>query len=125
MDKKKRVVIVDDEEDFTNLVKETLEGTGRYEVIETYEGNKAINVIKKSCPDLILLDLMLPGIDGSHVAIRLREWDVTKDIPIVFLTATVTAEEIDAQKGIIGGHIFLSKPVGLRELIECVDKNAR
>ncbi|MFH1798674.1 MAG: response regulator [Candidatus Omnitrophota bacterium] len=125
MDKKKRVVIVDDEKEFTALVKEALEGTGKYEVTEANEGFEGLGVIKKCCPNLVLLDLMLPGIDGSNVAVQLKELEATKNIPVVFLTAAVTLEEIEAQMGSIGGHIFLAKPVGIRELIECVDENAR
>lgn len=124
MEKKKRIVVVDDEKDFTGLIKEVLEATGKYEVIIANEGYEAVSVIKKNCPNLVLLDLMLPGLDGSNVAIKLKEWDETKNIPIIFLTAVVTPDEINIQTGTIGGHVFLPKPVGIRELIECVSKNA-
>ena len=120
---KKLVVIIDDEKDFTELVKEVLEGTGRYAVTEANEGLAGIDLVKKVCPDLILLDLMMPDMDGSHVAVQFKQNIKTQDIPIVFLTAAVTFEEASAQKGKIGGHFFLAKPVGIRELIDCVDQH--
>ncbi|MFH1797924.1 MAG: response regulator [Candidatus Omnitrophota bacterium] len=121
--KKKKIVVVDDEKDFTEVVKEALEKTGRYEVIQANSGGEGIELTKKHHPSLVLLDLMLPDVDGNDVAMELKQNKSTENIPIVFLTAAVTEEETSAREGFIGGNIFLAKPVGIRELVECVDKN--
>jgi CheY-like chemotaxis protein len=122
---KKRVLIVDDQSGFTRIIKLTLEKSGNYEVLEKNSSAGVVAGVIEFDPDVILLDVIMPGIDGGDVVGLLKENPRTRDTPIIFLTATVRKQEIDAQGGIIGGYPFLPKPVPAKELIECIEKYAR
>ncbi|MFA5314948.1 MAG: response regulator, partial [Candidatus Omnitrophota bacterium] len=76
-------------------------------------------------PDLVLLDILMPDLMGSEVAAQMKEDDDTKDIPVVFLTAVVGKEEVVQRGGVIGGHLFVAKPVDIKQLIEVIDENIR
>jgi len=121
MDKKK-ILIIDDENGFTELLKDILEETGRYEVETENEGRLGFFTAKNFCPDLILLDVVMPDIDGSVVAGRLKSDKETENIPIIFLTGTITPDEAKEQKDGNGGRLYLAKPVVLKELMQCVEK---
>lgn len=121
MDKKK-ILVVDDEAGFTHLLKLNLEQTGRFEVRTENKGALVLNAAKVFKPDLILLDIIMPDIDGSEVASRLRSDPATHDIPVLFLTALVKDKELASTAGTIGGHLFLAKPITTEELIENMDK---
>ena len=94
----------------------------RYSVIALADGNTAVRTIEEELPDLILLDIVLPGQDGTSIAQELLESDRTADIPIVFLTGLVEAEETQRDDNRIGGHYFLAKPFDARELFDVIDK---
>src|SRR5438132_8569108 len=102
MDEKKRILIVDDEAGFTRLLKLTLERTGEYTVQEENDGTKAHETARRFRPDLILLDIVMPKIDGGDVASQLRADPMMKRTPIVFLTAIVSKQETQSG-GLIGG----------------------
>ncbi|MFH1836778.1 MAG: response regulator [Candidatus Omnitrophota bacterium] len=120
---KKKILVIDNESEFAELIKNILEDTGRYEVITCNSGEIGIKEAEDEDPALILLDIMMPGMDGPDVARKMKENYRTKNIPVVFLTAAITEEEVRGQEGDIGGRIFLSKPVKIKELIDCVEKN--
>ncbi|MFH1846122.1 MAG: response regulator [Candidatus Omnitrophota bacterium] len=120
---KKRILVIDDEKGFTELVEEVLLDAGKYEVRIVNSAHHAVAAAKEFFPQLILLDLMMPEMDGADVAEKIKKDESIKDIPIVFLTAMVTSEETEI--GTIGGHKFLAKPVGIRELMSCVEQNIR
>ena len=121
---KKRILIVDDEQSFTRLIKLNLEKTGRYEVLEE---NRSWNLaaVRGFKPDLILLDVIMPGLDGGQVAARLQADPNTRHIPVIFLTATVRKQEIDSHRGIIGGFPFVAKPVDLEVLMERIEEHLK
>ncbi len=109
-----KVLVVDDEVHIVELIKFNLEGNG-YSVIEAYDGNKALELAKKEEIDIVILDLMLPGIDGIEVCRRLRKDPETEKIPIIMLTAK--SEETDKVLGLeIGADDYLTKPFSVREL---------
>ena len=120
---KKRILIIDDEEGFTKLIKLNLELTGKFEVRVENKGGKGLEAAKEYKPHLILLDVIMPDLEGSEVAAQLMEEPTTKDIPVVFLTAIITKKEKKGECGLIGGHSFLAKPVSLKELVNCIEKN--
>lgn len=120
---KKKVLIVDDEEDFAVMVKLNLEATGRYEVRTENKGLLAVVTAKEFKPDLILLDIIMPDIEGSQVAASLKGDRDTAKIPVVFLTAMVTKEETESAGGVIAGNPFIAKPVDTKSLIDCIEKN--
>jgi CheY-like chemotaxis protein len=120
---KKKILIVDDEEKFTKYVKLNLESTGKYEVQVENKGSHGLEAAKTFKPDLILLDVMMPDMDGSEVASQLKEDESCKNIPVVFLTAIITEQEIDEKGSDIGGHPFIAKPINLKNLISSIEQN--
>lgn len=121
----RRILVVDDELGFGEMVKWNLEASGPYEVKVENHGRSALNAVRTFHPDLIFLDIAMPDLEGSEVARRIKEDRSLKDLPIVFLTGTVTAEEVGPSGGIIGGQYFLAKPVSVTDLISCIQKNTR
>ncbi|WP_422444252.1 response regulator [Thermoanaerobacterium sp. DL9XJH110] len=111
---KEKILIVDDEPHILELVRYNLEASG-FKVIEAMDGKTAIELTESQRPDLILLDLMLPGVDGLEVCRILRRQSSTRDIPIIMLTAK--GEEIDKVLGLeIGADDYITKPFSPREL---------
>lgn len=116
----KRLLIVDDESSFTRLLRLTLEGTGKFVVEEVNNGTKAVEVARYFKPDIIFLDVVMPEIDGGDVATKLRADPELAHVPIVFLTAIVSAKEASHQSD-IGGFPFLAKPVSVDTLAKAVE----
>ena len=83
----KKILIIDDEEDFCYFAKKNLEAISNYEIITANKGKKGIQIARKEKPDLILLDIMMPGIDGFEVLKRLKANEKTQNIPVIMLTA--------------------------------------
>ncbi|MDB6147756.1 MAG: response regulator receiver protein [Spartobacteria bacterium] len=117
-----RILIVDNNRDFTRFTKLALEKTGRYFVCEENSSSKAHQTALSAQPDLILLDVAMPETDGGEVAARIQSDPALQRIPIVFLTALGTkAEERSGLR--IQGHPFLAKPISLHDLIEGIEEN--
>jgi DNA-binding response OmpR family regulator len=118
---KKKVMIVDDEAHIVELVKVVLEDTS-YEILEAYDGESALEKIISDKPDLILLDIMLPRMDGYEVCMKLKADENTKSIPVVMLTAK--GQEVDKIKGYqSGADSYMTKPFSpLRLLTEIEEK---
>lgn len=115
----KMIMIVDDEPNTVELVKLVLETEG-YETSAAYSGSEALEKIKTKKPDMILLDIMMPLMDGWAVRTKLSEEKETKDIPIIMLTAK--AQPIDRMIGlhVVGVSDYITKPFGRRELVDRV-----
>ncbi len=110
-----RILVVDDEESIRELVKFNLEKAG-YVVDSLENGQEALNLILANPPDLLVLDLMLPGLDGLEICRRLRQQEQTKLLPVIMLTAR--GEEIDRVVGLeLGADDYLTKPFSPRELV--------
>lgn len=122
---KKRILVVDDEPEVTFMIKLNLDQTGLYEVRTENLGIKAIEAAREFRPDLILLDVMMPGMLGSEIAARLEADPELRAIKFVFLTAMVTKEEAQRSFGQIGGHTFLAKPISAAELCRVVEEHLR
>ncbi len=111
---KKRILVVDDEEDIRKLVSYNLSRDG-YMVDSAFSGEEALKVAKKNMPDLILLDLMLPGIDGLETARRFKNDSLTSSVPIIILTAK--GDEADIVTGLeLGADDYVTKPFSPRIL---------
>lgn len=117
----KRILIVDDEATFTRMVRMNLEQTGRFEVREENKAANAIATAKEFNPDLILLDVIMPAMDGGELASLMKTDPELSQIPIVFLTATVSKNEDQNDGFTSGGFIFLAKPVSLESLLKVID----
>jgi DNA-binding response OmpR family regulator len=112
---RKKVLIVDDEKDIVDLVAYNL-GRNGFETMVANDGNGALDLASKNAPDLIILDLMLPGIDGTEVARRLKADARTANIPIIMLTAK--GEETDVVVGLtIGADDYVTKPFSIKVLL--------
>ena len=130
MDDAPRVLVVDDEAPIRLLCRVNLEAAGM-EVSEAEDGPSGVEAARVENPDVILLDVMMPGLDGWQVAEELLDSDVTSSIPIVFLTAR--AEVRDRARGLdLGGIDYVTKPFNPVELaplvlalIERVDRGER
>ena len=104
----RRILIVDDESAIRLICRVNLESAG-FETIEAGDGETALALARSEQPDLILLDVMLPVLDGWEVAAKLRQTPETRDIPIVFLTArSATTDEVHGHA--VGGLGYISKP---------------
>ena len=117
----KRILVVDDEADITRMVKLVLDQTGRYEVRTENLGRRAIETARDFRPDLILLDVMMPGILGSEIGAQLQADPDLRGIKFVFLTAVVTKGEALRSNGQIGGHTFIAKPISADDLCKVVE----
>ncbi len=120
---KKRILVVDDEPSFTRLLKLNLEQTGLYEVHVENAAAQAFSAARLFKPDLILLDVMMPELDGGDLAGQLRQIPSLFKVPIVFLTAAVKKEEVQSRNGQIGGFPFIAKPVDLQELLDALKQH--
>src|SRR6059036_1917101 len=110
-----KILVVDDEPDAVELIDFNLKAAS-YEVVTAADGNEALKKARASLPDLIVLDLMLPEVDGLEVCKILRRDPATKEIPIIMLTAK--AAEIDRVLGLeLGADDYVTKPFSPRELV--------
>lgn len=108
-----KILVVDDEESIVRLVTFNLEKEG-FNTLKAYDGEKALDVIRREKPDLIVLDIMLPGLDGYEVCRRLRQEGLF--IPVIMLTAR--DQEIDTVLGLeLGADDYVTKPFSPRELV--------
>ncbi|MCJ7688177.1 MAG: response regulator transcription factor [Clostridiaceae bacterium] len=110
-----KILVVDDEEHILELIKFNLEKNG-YKVILANNGIDAIKLAKEQCPQLMLLDLMLPGMDGLDVCKEIRKDSSMANMPIIMITAK--GEEIDKIIGLeLGADDYITKPFSVRELV--------
>jgi two-component system OmpR family response regulator len=122
LEEKRRILIVDDDRDSTHLIKILLEKISHYLVLEENDAAKAHESTRDFRPDLILLDIMMPQIDGGDIAAQIDADPGLQRTPIIFLTALVTKAE--AKAGLhIQGHPVLAKPIDIPELINRIEEN--
>ncbi len=122
---KRKILVVDDEIGFANMVKLNLEATGNFEVQVETKGAAAAAAAKAFLPDLVFLDIIMPDISGSDVFAQFKEDLYLKTVPVVFLTAIVSSQEVSSNAGFIGGRPFLAKPVTTAQLVDCINKILR
>lgn len=119
---KKKILLVDDNPDITQMLRHMLEATGSYLVLEENKGRRALATAREFNPDLVFLDFMMPDVDGTEVATQFEEDDRLKHTKIVFLTGIVTKGEIDSGSvDNISGYTVLAKPVRANELTACIE----
>jgi len=119
---KKRILIVDDERDFTYSVRLGLEAWGEYEVREVNSATLALEAARQFRPHLVILDVMMPDLDGDEIAAQLRGDPLLCETPVIFCTALLPAGE--ARHGIhtSGGALFLPKPFEFENLVESIEE---
>jgi two-component system alkaline phosphatase synthesis response regulator PhoP len=119
MEKRKmkfKILVVDDEKDIVDLLKYNLEKEKEFEVITALNGREAIEQAAKNKPDLMLLDIMMPEMNGFDVCKKIKSSPVTSNIPVIFLTAK--ENEIDEIIGLeLGADDYIQKPISPRKVI--------
>jgi DNA-binding response OmpR family regulator len=120
---KKRILIIDDEASFTRMVKLNLEKTGQFEVREENKATYAMAAAREFKPNLIILDVIMPNLDGGDIFGQLQNDRHLKGTPVIFLTATVSPREAGVKGFNSGGALFLAKPVTLENLICCINEH--
>ncbi len=118
---KKKVLIIDDDKELCEITKALLHQTMHYQVLTAQSGMAGIQLARKHRPDVILLDVKMPGMDGGRVAEHLGDDDLTSSIPIIFLTGLIRQEEADREGGYIAGHPFIAKPFDLKKLTDMIE----
>lgn len=120
--KKSKILIIDDDVRFARMLKSHLQQNEIYEVgIET-NATDAVNSIREFMPELVLLDIMMPGVSGDMIADEILNDEELSHIKIIFLTGLVTKHEVQSKEGQFSGHALLAKPVDIDELLACVEK---
>jgi DNA-binding response OmpR family regulator len=114
---KKKILIVDDEKDILLMLEKRLSAEGYY-VMTADNGKDAITIAKSESPDLIILDVVMPGMEGDEVAEKLKEHPSTQKIPVIFLTAIIGKTESRKKDHIIGGNFIFAKPFESEELLD-------
>src|ERR1043166_7956864 len=119
----KKILVVDDERSITRLLKLNLEKTGASTVRAENLGAQCLPAAREFKPDLILLDVMMPDMDGGEIAAQLKADPILNDIPVVFLTAVVKQEEVKARQGMIGGLPYIAKPLNMKGVLAAIEKH--
>ena len=81
-----------------------------------------MDTVRKLKPDIIFLDIVMPDMDGAQVASQIRDDKDCKDIPIVFLTALTSKEELEGKQGVVSGEKFIAKPITVQNIVEAIEK---
>ena len=120
----KRVLVVDDEADITEMVALRLEAGG-YDVVTAASGQECLDKVAAEKFDLIIMDVSMPGMDGIAAACRLQRDEATRDIPVVFLTALASKDDLGADHAVLGGHIIIAKPFNGNDLLSVVKQQIK
>ncbi len=116
----KRILVCDDDPVILRLLQVNLELEG-YEVLLAHHGQKAVEMATEQHPDLVILDIMMPRMDGYQTCEKIKNQEETKDIPVVFLSAK--AQQSDIEKGMsFGVDDYLTKPFDPGDLIDVVER---
>lgn len=121
----KKIVIIDDEANFCKLVKNNLEQTGEFVVAMALNARDGIALAKKIKPDLILMDIIMPEVDGGEAISWIKNDSVLRNTPVIFLSAIITEDDVSHSRGVISGYPVLSKTAKVDEVISCINDNIR
>ena len=115
MDNRIKIMLADADGEARSMLQDALEKTGRFAVIaSTGDGNEALRLAGEAKPDILVLDLILPGLDGLSVLSRLEG----EQLPLVLVTSSFVTQEVAAQAGDLGASMFISKPYGEDAMVE-------
>lgn len=117
----KRILLIDDEPNLTSLVREALDATGHYEIKEENHSLRALHSARHFQPDLILLDIIMPELDGRELARQMQADPALQDVPIIFVTSLARDGKISTV-GFLDGYTFIAKPFLISDLVNCVEE---
>lgn len=118
---KPRILIVDDEPNLSHLVSMYLERTQRFEVLVENRSSQALTRAREFKPDVVLLDVDMPGKDGGEVARDMRADAQLRSTPVLFFTSLISREEAGTKAAMRGSYRYLAKPVNSNVLVETID----
>jgi len=121
----KKILVIDDDPVFVRFIERRLEGDG-YSVREAYNGQTGIQLAKDDIPDLIVLDVLMPDIDGQNVVRILRAEKSTQNIPVIFTTVTIELEDDKGNETInVDGEVFraFAKPIHVSKVLSVIRKS--
>ena len=121
---KSTILLIDDEQDVLTLMGQMLQIKG-FNVVTADNGVEGKKLAVSEKPDVIILDISMPGMDGGQVAEELRELPATKDIPIIFLTGLLTKEIEQNNRNLVGGNVMFAKPVNIEKLVKKIQSLTR
>lgn len=119
-----KIAVIDDEEAVRRSLKNILEADGSYDVLTAEDGARGLKLVKKHRPDLILLDIVMPGLDGFEVLKRLKADYKTMSIPVIVLSAWAS-EENRIKGSRLYTDLYLAKPIAPEELLEKISQVLR
>jgi len=121
MKMKRKILVVDDEESFTRLLKLNLEQTQEYVVRVENWAEKALHAAQEFQPDIVILDVIMPRLIGSDVAAHLRADSRFRSTPIIFLTAAIPRKVAQEHRNVMGGFPVIAKPASVEEVINTIE----
>jgi len=119
-DTAKKILVVDDDKSLVEMIRLKLMSEG-YKVFTSYNGSDALEQAKAKKPDLILLDIMMPKMDGAQMEKELRAFKETEGIPVIFITCTIDKKQAAAMDHKLGKHLVVAKPFDGKELLAAID----
>jgi PleD family two-component response regulator len=119
MESKRSILLVDDDADSSQMTKMILEKTGLYTVSICNRGSEAFQIIQNTRPELVLLDVVMPDVDGAEIADQIRKDKSLEATRFIFMTSLISPEEV-SESSLIGGHPFIPKPVSAEILLKRV-----
>jgi CheY-like chemotaxis protein len=122
MNHKHRILMIDDDPGVSGIVKRQLERTGAYEVRTAHDGVNGLQVAREFQPHLLLLDVVMPDCDGGNVLARFRDDDGLREIKVIFLTGTVSEENMEWHGGQIAKYPVVSKQAALKTLTGQIER---
>ncbi len=117
--KQHKILVVDDEKDLAKFIQLILSEDTSFDVITVSDSSKVLPTVLEWKPNLILLDIIMPGLQGNEIAEQIRESSELEGIKIIFITALVKKYEVN-ENGVIGGRRFLTKPIDADSLLLAV-----
>lgn len=116
-----KIMLVDDVPEIIYLVRMMLEREG-YEVIEAKNGDECLEKLQNTAPDLIILDIMMPGLDGWEICRKIKEAKETRDIPVVMLTVRTSEDSIKKSYEYAGCDAHINKPFDRKHLLDTIEE---
>jgi DNA-binding response OmpR family regulator len=114
----KKLLMIDDDRALGEMLKLKIEKIGAYKVTYSPDGHRIVELAQEVKPDLVILDIDMPGTDGGDARLALEKNPATEGIPVLFLSSLVTPEDVTASGGVISGHQMASKQATVGQLVE-------
>ena len=123
MSERKKILLIDDEKGFSVMLKLNLESSEQYEVLIENDSRNGLETALNFKPDLILLDVIMPHLEGPDVARKIEDNPQLHKVPIIFLTAMLTFREMVENNGSIGGRPFIAKPSDIEIIVNTIEQH--